>query len=107
MVAALIRLVHVVVAAVAFFAVGVLVVLGLLGDEGVTGLQQRRDRGGVGQGSAGYLRRIDDAGFDEVFVLVGESVEALIAFALDDAFADDAAVFTGILGDHGEGSAAG
>src|SRR5262245_60262507 len=77
-------LVHVVVAAVAFLAVGVLVVLGLLGDEGVAGEKECGDGGGVGQSGTGDLGGVDDAGFDEVFILVGQSVEAVVAFALDD-----------------------
>src|SRR4051812_35122376 len=75
-------LVHVVVAAVAFLG-AVLVVFGLLGDEGVARQQQSCDARCVGQGGAGDLRGVNDAGFDEVFVLVGEGVEALVALALD------------------------
>src|SRR6478736_1610366 len=56
-------LVHVVVAAVAGFLAAVLVVLGLLGDEGVAGEEKRGDGGGVGQSRAGDLGGVDDAGF--------------------------------------------
>ena len=50
-----------------------------LADEGLGGEQQRGDRGRVLQRGADDLGRVDDAGLDQVLVLVGLGVEALVA----------------------------
>ena len=76
-----------------------LVVLGRVGDQGVGGQEQRADAGGVLQGVAGDLGRVDDAGLDQVGVLVLQGVVAEVALALDDLGDDDAAVLAGVLGD--------
>ena len=52
-------------------AVFLVVVLRLLGDEGIAGQQQGRDRSGVLQCGASHLGRVDDAALHEVFVLAG------------------------------------
>src|SRR5688572_218200 len=67
------RSIHVVVAAVAA-AAGGLLVLGHVGDQGVGGQQQGADARGVLQGRAGDLGRVDDAGLDQVGVLVLQRV---------------------------------
>ena len=76
-----------------------LVVLGRVGDQGVGGQEQRADAGGVLEGVAGDLGRVDDAGLDQVGVLVLERVVAEVALALDDLGDDHAAVLAGIVGD--------
>ena len=68
---------------------------------------KRRHAGRVLQRGAGDLRRIDDTGFDQVFVDVGRGVVADVAFRLDDLFADDAAVLAGVAGDRGQRRTAG
>ena len=65
------------------------------------------DAGGVLQGGAGDLGRVDDAGLDQVFVDVGRGVVAVVALGLGDLLADDAAVLAGVVGDRGQRSAAG
>ena len=92
-------LIHVIHAAVAVAAAALLVLLRGFGDQGVAGQQQRRDAGRVLQGGAGDLGRVDDAGLDQVFVLVGRGVVAVVAFAFGDLLADDAAVLAGVVGD--------
>ena len=79
-------LIHVIHAAVAVAAAALLVLLRGFGDQGVAGEQQRCDARGVLQGGAGDLGRVDDAGFDQVFVLVGRGVVAFVAFAFGNAF---------------------
>ena len=56
--------------------------LGLLGDEAVGGQQQTGDADGVLQGDARDLGRVDDAGFDQVLILVRVGVVAEAALAL-------------------------
>ena len=100
-------LIHIIHAAVAVAAAALLVFLGGFGDQGVAREQQRGDAGGVLQRGAGDLGGVDDAGFDQVFVLVGRGVVAFVAFAFGDAFADDAAVLAGVVGDRRQRRAAG
>ena len=76
-----------------------LVVLGCVGDQGVGGQEQRAHAGGVLKRVAGDLGRVDDAGLDQVGVLVLEGVVAEVALALDDLGDDDSAVLAGVLGD--------
>jgi hypothetical protein len=52
------------------------VLLRLVGDDGLGGEEQRGDRRGVLQRGARDLRRVDDAGRDEVDVLAGRGVQA-------------------------------
>ena len=54
----------------------------LLGDHAVCGEDHRGDGGGVLEGRAGHLSRVDDASLDEVFVGVGLRVvtEGVLAF---------------------------
>src|SRR5205085_7855933 len=56
------------------------------------GEQQAGDRSGVLQRAPGHLRRIDDAGFHQVFVFARGDVIAFVAFALLD-FLDDERAF--------------
>ena len=93
-------LVHVVVAA----AVALLAVLGHFGNQGVTGKEQGGNRGSVSQGGFGYLGWVDNPCLDQVFIGVGQGVVAVLAF--EDAFSNDPAILTGVLGDHGERGAA-
>src|SRR5687767_14585869 len=53
---------------------GFLLLLGNLGDEGLGGQQQRRDRRGVLQRRTHHLDRVDDAGRHQVLVLVARRV---------------------------------
>ena len=69
-----------------------------LGDEAFGGEQQAGDRRRVLQRGAGDLRRVDDAGLDEVFVLVGGDVVAFVALALLDFLDDDGAFDAGVVG---------
>ena len=63
--------IHIVIPAMSAAAAALLlVVLGGIGDQGVGGQKQRADAGGVLQGVAGDLGRVDDAGLDQVGVLV-------------------------------------
>ena len=50
---------------------------GISRDERLGGEQQRRDGRGVLQRRAHDLRGVDDAGLDQILVVVGERVEAL------------------------------
>ena len=50
--------------------------LGLVGHNGLGGEEQRGDGGGVLQGRAGDLGRVDDARGEQVDVLAGGGVEA-------------------------------
>src|SRR5690242_9434979 len=99
------RLIHIIHAAVASVA-ALLVLLRGFGDEGVGGQQQSCYARCILECSAGDLRRVDDAGFDQVFVLVGRGVVAFVALLLGDAFGDDATVLAGVLGDRGQRSTA-
>ena len=58
---------------------------GLVGDDGLGGEEQRRDRRRVLQRRAGDLGGIDDAGLDQVLVLAGGGVEALARRCRGDA----------------------
>src|SRR3954447_20651467 len=92
------RSIHVVVTAVAGAAF-LLLVFGQVGDQGVGGQQQGADAGGVLEGRAGDLGRVDDAGLDQVGVLVLQGVVAEVALPLGDLGDDDPAVLAGVLGD--------
>ena len=73
--------------------------LGLVGDDGLGGEEQRGDRRGVLQRGAGDLRRVDDARGDEVDVLAGRGVEALACGERADLLRHDAALEAGVDGD--------
>src|ERR1700730_3483819 len=73
--------------------------LGLVGDDGLGGEEQRRDRRRVLQRGARHLRRVDDPGLDEVLVVAGGGVEALRAGEALDLLDNDAAFHAGVLGD--------
>src|SRR6267143_5060015 len=64
------------------------------------GQHQRCDRAGVLQGSAHDLGRVEHPRLDQVFVLAGQGVEAVVgAFRVVDLAEDDCAFFAGVLGD--------
>src|ERR1700679_3206870 len=78
---------------------------GLLGprdlrDHGFGRQHEAGDRGCVLQGSAGYLGRVDDAGLDQVLVLVGAGVVADIGIlVLQDLAYDHCTLFAGVADD--------
>ena len=78
-----------------------------IGDERVAREHHGRDARGVLERGSGNLRRVDNAGFNEVFVDVGERVVAEVSFTLANFFRNDAAVFTGVVGDLRNRGAAG
>src|SRR5439155_9046232 len=57
------------------------------------------DAGGVLEGVAGDLGRVDDTGLDEVGVFLLEGVVTEVALALADLGDDDTAVLAGVVGD--------
>ncbi len=57
--------------------------LGELGDHALGGEEQTGDRGGVLQRGARDLRRVDDAGLDEVFKRAGGDVVARVGLAFE------------------------
>src|SRR4051812_2709830 len=71
----------------------------LLDDQGLGRQEQGGDGGGVLQGGAGDLDRVDDAGLDQVAVLAGGGVEALALLELGHLGGDDVALKAGVLGD--------
>ena len=66
------------------------------------GEEQAGDGGRVLQRAAGDLRRVDDAGFDEVVVFAGGDVVAFVAFALLDFLHDERAFQAGVVGERAE-----
>ena len=81
---------------------GVFFLLRELGDDGFGGEQQAGDRRGVLQRAAGHLGRIDDAGFDQVFVFAGGDVVTFVAFALLDFLHDERAFLARVIGELAE-----
>jgi hypothetical protein len=75
-----------------------LIFLGDLGDERLGGEEKPGDGSCVLEGSAGDLFGVDDAGFDEVFVVAGADVIAFVAFAAFDFLDDDGAFDAGVFG---------
>jgi hypothetical protein len=63
---------------------GGFLLVGDLGDESLGGEEESDDGRGVLQGAAGDLGRVDDAGFDEVFICASGDVVAFVAFAFLD-----------------------
>src|SRR5690606_28895805 len=78
---------------------GLLFLLRLVDHEGLGGEQHARDRGGVGDGVAGHLHRVDDALRDEVAVLAGGGVVAVAGLQVADLGDDDVALLAGVLRD--------
>src|SRR3712207_147003 len=78
---------------------GRLLRLGRVGDGGVRGEQEPGDGGGVLQGRAHHLRRVDDARLDEVFEAAGRGVVADRALRLLYLADDDGAVHPRVLRD--------
>src|SRR5207245_4297034 len=74
-----------------------LVLLRNLSHETFGGQQQSRNRGRVLQRRAGDLFRIHDARLDQVFILTGRDVVAIIALAAFDFLHDDGAFHTGVF----------
>src|SRR4051794_16635038 len=70
--------------------------LRLVGDDGLGGEEQRRDRGCVLQRRAGHLGGVDDAGLHEVLVLAGGGVKAVGTLEAADLLHDDATLETGV-----------
>src|SRR6185312_11134780 len=74
--------------------------LGLLGDQGLGGDQERSDRSRILQRRAHHLGRIDDAGLDQVLIFAGGRVVAPGIVSLLQELADhDRAVIARVLGD--------
>ena len=79
---------------------GSLLGLGDLRDHGFGRQHEAGDRGCVQQGSAGDLGRVDDAGLDQVLVLVGAGVVAEVGvLVLQDLADDNRAFFAGVADD--------
>src|SRR5580692_9499319 len=77
-----------------------LLLLWNFGDQGFRGQHQRRNRSGILQRGPHNLRRIEHARFDQIFVLAGQGVVAVVVILRVVDFAqDDGAFFAGILGD--------
>src|SRR5580692_10345779 len=98
-------LVHVAHAAAAVSAGGgSFLLFGNLRYQGFGGQHQAGDGAGVLQGGADDFRRIQDACFDQVFVLVGEGVVAEVGLLGVEYLAENhGAFFSGVLGDHAQG----
>src|SRR5712691_6648081 len=88
-------------------ATALLVVLRLLGDQGIAGEEQRRDRGGVLQRRSRDLGGVDDAALHEVFELARLGVVPLVAVQFEHLFADHSAVHASVVGNLSRGSTAG
>src|SRR3954462_6132601 len=73
--------------------------LRLVGDDGLGGEEQRGDGGGVLQGRARDLRRVDDAFGDHVDVLTGRGVQAVADGQVAHLLDDDATLETTVDGD--------
>src|SRR5690606_14379235 len=76
-----------------------LLLLGLLGDDGLGGEEQPGDRRGVLQRRPGHLGRVDDARLEHVDVLTGRRVEAVARRKAAHLLDHDAALETGVDGD--------
>jgi hypothetical protein len=76
-----------------------LVILGHVGDQGVGGQEERADAGRVLKGVAGDLGRVDDAGLDQVGVLILQGIVAEVAFSFGDLGDDDPTVLARVVGD--------
>ena len=76
----------------------------LLGHHALRREHQARDRGRVLQRGAHDLGRVDDAGLQQVLVLVGRRVEAEGALVVLDLVDDDRAFPAGVAGDPAGGS---
>src|SRR3954447_5150103 len=70
--------------------------LRLVGDDGLGGEEEGRDRRRVLQRRAGDLRGVDDAGLHEVLVLAGGRVEAVGALEAPHLLPDDATLHAGV-----------
>src|SRR6266536_2179504 len=90
------RLVHV---AMAGAGCGVLLLLLLLHDQRLGREQQSGDGGGVLDRRARYLGRVDDPGLDQVDVLAGGRVEAVVLGDLADLVDRDGSFEPGVGGD--------
>ncbi len=77
--------------------------LGLLGHHALCRQHETCHGGGVLESGAGDLRRVDDAGLHEVFVLLGRRVEPEGALLLLDLLHHDGAFHARIGGDHAKG----
>src|SRR5882762_11516910 len=78
---------------------GLVALLMDLTDGGLGGEQQRGDGRRVLLGRADDLGRVDDAGLDQVLVLLRESVESLVRLQLPDLADDHGALVTGVSRD--------
>ena len=73
---------------------------GLVHDDGLGGEEQGGDRGGVLQRRPGHLDGVDDAGLEQVLVLAGGGVEALVGLLqVAHLVDDDATLEAGVDGD--------
>ena len=73
--------------------------LGLLDDGALRREHEARDGGGVGQRGLGDLDRVDDAVGEQVAVLAGRGVQAVVGGQIGDLGGDDVALLTGVGGD--------
>ena len=82
-------------------AAALFVVLGLggIGDERLGGEHDGGDRGGMRQRADHDLGGVDDAALDEVAVVAGAGVEALVALQLGDAVGDGRTIEAAVLRD--------
>src|SRR5579862_8969724 len=75
-----------------------------LRDQGFGGQHQAGDGAGILQGGAHDLCRIEHASLDQILVLVGEGVEAVVVLLRIEHLAQNhCAFFAGVLGDHAQG----
>lgn len=68
-------------------------------DQRVAGEHHGRDARGVLKSGTSNLSGVDNACGDEVFILVGKGVVTEVSLTVANLFSDDAAVFTGVVGD--------
>src|SRR5580704_15783023 len=77
-----------------------LLLLWNFGNQGFGGQHQRRNRSGILQRGPHNFRRIEHARLDQIFVLTGQGVVAVVVVLRVVDFAqDDGAFFAGVLGD--------
>ena len=72
--------------------------LGMSGNHALSGEHEGRNAGGVQQSGPSHLRRVDDAGFDQVAEFIRVRIVSESAFAALDLLHDDRTFFTGVHG---------
>ena len=71
-------------------------------EDALGGEEHAGDAGGVLQGHAGHLGGVDDAGGEEVLVLFGAGVVAVVVLAVLDLVDNDATLKAGVLDNHAQ-----